>query len=42
MANAEFRFCILRFPSSTGEAYRISIAVLALCVPQRYLPLYQK
>lgn len=25
-----------------GEAYRTSMAVLALCVPYRYLPLYQK
>jgi hypothetical protein len=26
----------------TGAAYRTSMAVLALCVPYRYLPLYQK
>ena len=25
-----------------GDAYRTSMAVLALCVPYRYLPLYQK
>ena len=25
-----------------GEAYRTSMAVLALCVPYRYLPLFQK
>ena len=25
-----------------GEAYRTSMSVLALCVPYRYLPLYQK
>jgi len=28
--------------ATTGEAYRTSMAVLALCVPYRYLPLYQK
>ena len=28
--------------SEAGEAYRTSMAVLALCVPYRYLPLYQK
>lgn len=27
---------------SAGEAYRTSMAVLALCVPYRYLPLFQK
>jgi hypothetical protein len=25
-----------------GEAYRTSMAVLALCVPYRYLPLFQR
>ena len=28
--------------SEAGDAYRTSMAVLALCVPYRYLPLYQK
>lgn len=28
--------------ANAGEAYRTSMAVLALCVPYRYLPLYQK
>jgi hypothetical protein len=28
--------------ATTGPAYRTSMAVLALCVPYRYLPLYQK
>jgi hypothetical protein len=28
--------------ADAGEAYRTSMAVLALCVPYRYLPLYQK
>lgn len=28
--------------ASAGEAYRTSMAVLALCVPYRYLPIYQK
>jgi len=28
--------------STAGEAYRTSMAVLALSVPYRYLPLYQK
>jgi hypothetical protein len=28
--------------AEAGDAYRTSMAVLALCVPYRYLPLYQK
>jgi hypothetical protein len=28
--------------NAAGEGYRTSMAVLALCVPYRYLPLYQK
>ena len=28
--------------AAAGEGYRTSMAVLALCVPYRYLPLYQK
>ena len=28
--------------ADAGDAYRTSMAVLALCVPYRYLPLYQK